>query len=139
MPDMTVLLFNPIVWIILAMTVACYSSLLTGFDIRKNDSDAAQRSLQLDNTQILLNSLPLLGLLGTIVGLLQTFAAMAQGVGNQAELMSTGIADAMFTTEVGLLMVIPGWLLLYQQRNTLLKAHILGVQLNARHSLQGSN
>lgn len=113
------MLSNPVVWIILLVAVLCYYNLLSGLLSERHDRDTALRTLQLDNTQSLLSSLPLLGLLGTIMGLLHTFAAMAMGVGNQAELMSAGIADAMFTTEVGLLLVIPGWLLLYQQRRAL--------------------
>ena len=117
MTDSISILSNPVIWWIFVMAVACYYSLLHG--IFFTTANTEQRFLTLDNTQTLLSSLPLLGLLGTIVGLLQTFAAMARGVGNQAELMSSGIADAMYTTEMGLLMVIPGWLLLYQQRRSL--------------------
>lgn len=118
MPDTLSLLINPVVWAIVAVAILCYSNLFSGISQQASESDSTLRLVQLDQTQSLLNSLPLLGLLGTIIGLLQTFSAMAQGVGNQAELMSSGIADAMFTTEIGLLMVIPGWLLLFQQRKT---------------------
>lgn len=124
MPDTLTLLNNPVIWVILLMSVVCYANLVKGFFASLESADKQERVLQLNNTQTLLSSLPLLGLLGTIIGLLQTFAAMAQGIGNQAELMSAGIADAMYTTEMGLLMVIPGWLLLYQQRRSVQKAQM---------------
>lgn len=130
MPDTIALLNNPIVWSIIAITVVCYSSLIAGYF---SQTTTAQRLLQLQNTQILLGSLPLLGLLGTIIGLLNTFAAMSQGIGNQAELISAGIADALFTTEVGLLMVIPGWLLLYQQRQATKTAMLNNSQLQTEN------
>jgi biopolymer transport protein ExbB len=62
---------------------------------------------------IALSSLPLLGLLGTIMGLLTTFFRMSKDNGfNIQEVVSGGIAEAMFTTQLGLIMVIPGLLLL---------------------------
>ena len=125
MPNTNELLENPVIWVIFAMTVVCYYNLFCQLFSASPNKGSSLTALSLDNTQILLSSLPLLGLLGTIVGLLQTFAAMAQGVGNQAELMSAGIADAMYTTELGLLMVIPGWLMLYQRRRALQNEYIV--------------
>lgn len=61
----------------------------------------------------MLATLPLLGLLGTIAGLLKTFLRMSVEKGLALhELISGGIAEAMFTTQLGLLMVIPGLILL---------------------------
>ena len=105
---------NVIVWLILCLAMVCYSLLMELIIAAKDESHVwFQRAIDwLDSLQILLSALPLLGLLGTIVGLLQTFRLMALGGVNQQELFGRGIADAMFTTEMGLLMVIPGWLLL---------------------------
>lgn len=122
MTEIPILFNNPVVWIITGVAVWCYSVLFT-FGHHTTRSIPLQ-VVSLDNTQCLLSSLPLLGLLGTIIGLLETFSAMANGVGNQAELMSAGISDAMFTTEVGLLFVIPGWLLLHYQRKALERQHL---------------
>ncbi|GGE84197.1 MotA/TolQ/ExbB proton channel family protein [Shewanella carassii] len=52
---------------------------------------------------------PLLGLLGTVDGLLGSFEAMTQGHG---EAITRGMAQALLTTEVGLAVAIPAWLLL---------------------------
>lgn len=50
---------------------------------------------------------PLLGLLGTVVGMIRVFAAIsAQGVGNPTALAG-GISEALITTAAGLLVAIP--------------------------------
>ncbi len=53
---------------------------------------------------------PLLGLLGTVWGLVDCFARMASGVvvGNKAEQLSSGIYIALMTTVFGLCVAIPG-------------------------------
>jgi biopolymer transport protein ExbB len=51
---------------------------------------------------------PLLGLLGTVIGMIQTFDVISIfGTGN-AKAMAGGISVAMITTEAGLLVAIPG-------------------------------
>lgn len=50
---------------------------------------------------------PLLGLLGTVLGMIQVFAVVAQqGVG-QADALAGGISQAMITTATGLVIAIP--------------------------------
>ncbi|HEX7030525.1 MAG TPA: MotA/TolQ/ExbB proton channel family protein [Gammaproteobacteria bacterium] len=50
---------------------------------------------------------PLLGLLGTVVGMIQVFAVItSQGVGNPAA-MAGGISTALITTAAGLIVAIP--------------------------------
>ena len=50
---------------------------------------------------------PLLGLLGTVTGMIQVFDTIAQtGVGGAAAL-SSGISEALITTATGLLIAIP--------------------------------
>jgi biopolymer transport protein ExbB len=53
---------------------------------------------------------PLLGLLGTVQGMIQTFAQTAAGVGgvNKAEQLAGGIYVALVTTFAGLCVAIPG-------------------------------
>jgi biopolymer transport protein ExbB len=56
---------------------------------------------------------PLLGLLGTVQGMIQTFAQTAAGVGgtNKAEQLAGGIYVALVTTFAGLCVAIPGAIL----------------------------
>jgi biopolymer transport protein ExbB len=50
---------------------------------------------------------PLLGLLGTVTGMVSAFEAItAQGVGD-ARVLSGGIGEALITTEAGLIVAIP--------------------------------
>lgn len=50
---------------------------------------------------------PLLGLLGTVIGMIKVFAAItSQGVGNPA-VLAGGISEALITTAAGLLVAIP--------------------------------
>ena len=50
---------------------------------------------------------PLLGLLGTVVGMIKVFAEiMAQGTGN-ASALAGGISEALITTAAGLVVAIP--------------------------------
>lgn len=58
----------------------------------------------------LIGALPLLGLLGTIIGLLQVFHALS--LGPATDLLTDGIALALLSTQCGLSLAIPAWLLL---------------------------
>jgi len=61
---------------------------------------------------VLVNSAPLMGLLGTVLGMLATFTALSQGGGSQTmDQISAGISEALITTEMGLLIAIPGYVL----------------------------
>ena len=54
---------------------------------------------------------PLLGLLGTVLGMIETFDVISQfGTGN-ARAMAGGISVALITTQTGLLVAIPGLLM----------------------------
>jgi biopolymer transport protein ExbB len=51
---------------------------------------------------------PLLGLLGTVSGMIETFQVIRLfGTGN-AQALSAGISEALITTQTGLLVAIPG-------------------------------
>jgi biopolymer transport protein ExbB len=56
---------------------------------------------------------PLLGLLGTVAGMLKTFSAMSLQDGLQSiDLVASGISEALITTETGLSIAIVGLVLL---------------------------
>ena len=104
---------NLVVWSILALGFVCYQ-LLTYYIIRVySDSYQLKDASWISSTEIFIGALPLLGLLGTISGLLDTFQAMSQGAAlDQSSALSQGIADALWTTQLGLVIAIPAWLLL---------------------------
>jgi len=51
---------------------------------------------------------PLLGLLGTVLGMVETFDAVAVRSGEAANLVAGGISQALLTTQTGLLAALPG-------------------------------
>jgi len=51
---------------------------------------------------------PLLGLLGTVEGMIGTFRAVAGGPGDAAHSAALGISRALITTQLGLVVAIPG-------------------------------
>jgi biopolymer transport protein ExbB len=59
---------------------------------------------------------PLLGLLGTVTGMLATFAALASGSGGEKTMgmIAKGISEALITTETGLVVALPGLFFRYQ-------------------------
>ena len=56
------------------------------------------------------NTAPLLGLLGTVTGMLTTFAALASGSGGDKtmDMVAGGISEALITTQTGLVIAVPG-------------------------------
>lgn len=60
--------------------------------------------------KICVGAAPLLGLLGTVTGMLSTFGALASGSGGEKTmgLVAEGISEALVTTETGLMIALPG-------------------------------
>ena len=60
--------------------------------------------------KICVSAAPLLGLLGTVTGMLATFGALASGSGGDKTmgLVAEGISEALVTTETGLIIALPG-------------------------------
>lgn len=60
---------------------------------------------------VLITLAPMMGLLGTIIGMLETFRGLAAGTGGQAaDMVANGIRVALITTQTGLVIAIPGYL-----------------------------
>ncbi|MEM9172377.1 MAG: MotA/TolQ/ExbB proton channel family protein [Pseudomonadota bacterium] len=102
------------VWLILVVAIIAYGLL---FDLWLDSGSQNHKQRRFREwapcIRTLLSALPLLGLFGTVVGLMQTFRQMAAEHGFDPETLATGgIAAAMYSTQLGLLMMIPGWLLL---------------------------
>jgi len=66
--------------------------------------------------KICVSAAPLLGLLGTVTGMLATFGALASGSGGDQTmaLVAKGISEALITTETGLVIALPGLFFQYQ-------------------------
>ena len=62
--------------------------------------------------QVLTTTAPLLGLLGTVMGMLSTFSGLADSRGDMFDQVAAGISEAMITTETGLIIAIPALFLL---------------------------
>jgi biopolymer transport protein ExbB len=103
---------NPIVWAILGLALFCYILMLELL-LARDDRDWQGRFANWRKViPVLLSALPLLGLLGTIAGLLATFRTMSTGGGiDQPTVLSGGIAEALVTTQLGLVTLIPGLML----------------------------
>jgi len=71
---------------------------------------------------------PLLGLLGTVMGMIETFDAVAATSGETAARVASGVSRALITTQVGLVIAIPGFFGLARLRRMV---HQLQVQLGA--------
>lgn len=66
---------------------------------------------------ILVGVAPLMGLLGTVIGMLATFSGLANAVGVQTvDVVAGGISEALITTQTGLILAIPGYVFLTSLR-----------------------
>jgi biopolymer transport protein ExbB len=100
---------NFVVWGIVALALFCYVVELDLILGERNAQWKRQAGTWLTVLPILISALPLLGLLGTVNGLLTTFHTMANSVVvDQLDFVSTGIADALVTTQLGMITAIPG-------------------------------
>ena len=103
---------NFVVWGIVALALFCY---IVEFDLILAERDAQwkrQAGTWLTVLPILVSAMPLLGLLGTVNGLLTTFRTLASNiVVDQLDFVSTGVADALVTTQLGMITAIPGLLM----------------------------
>ncbi len=71
---------------------------------------------------ILITTGPLLGLLGTVTGMLTTFDGIAAGESSKFVIIISGVSEALITTQGGLIISIPAFVLLsfiIQRRNQL--------------------
>jgi biopolymer transport protein ExbB len=71
-----------------------------------------QEALEIEKGLSILSALaksaPLLGLLGTVIGMIQTFRAMMVASTSDPRALSSGISIALIATEVGLIVALPG-------------------------------
>lgn len=81
-----------------------------------NQTEIAPFDRDLKVMQMSVSVAPLLGLLGTVTGMLATFAALAAGSGGDKtmDMVASGISQALITTETGLLIALPGLVFQYK-------------------------
>ena len=73
--------------------------------IRQSESSYLNRRLRF--LFVLASSAPLIGLLGTVAGMLRTFAGLSMEESYKMDLVASGISQALVTTQAGLLIAIP--------------------------------
>ena len=71
-------------------------------------------SLNITMFSIFVNTFPLLGLLGTVLGMLRTFYGISLGGSESTtNIVADGIHEALITTQMGLCLAIPGYIMVY--------------------------
>lgn len=90
----------------------------------RNRFDEVRQSIlhNVERRLIFLNTLvaaaPLMGLLGTVIGMLATFSGIARkGGGDTVDVVASGISEALITTQTGLVVALPGIFLVLIIRN----------------------
>jgi len=77
---------------------------------------------------------PLLGLLGTVIGMIEIFGSQAPTGGNNPALLAHGISVALYNTAFGLIIAIPS-LMLYRYFRGLVDAYTLDLEQAAHRML----
>ena len=77
-------------------------------ELRASETAPFDRDLRV--MKICVAAAPLLGLLGTVTGMLSTFEALSTGGGGEKTMgmIAAGISEALVTTETGLMIALPG-------------------------------
>tara|TARA_B100001057_G_scaffold388251_1_gene395647 strand:+ start:1050 stop:1649 length:600 start_codon:yes stop_codon:yes gene_type:complete len=70
---------------------------------------------------------PLLGLLGTVVGMITAFTSLTEVSGANPDLLASGISQALITTALGLFIAVPG-LILHKYFEQKVSYHLIALQ-----------
>ena len=98
-------------------------------EIRKSMLENIERRITFLNT--LTTAAPLLGLLGTVIGMLGTFTAISSGGGSEtAAKVAEGISEALITTQTGLFVALPGifLILIIRRRKQAIESVLLRIE-----------
>tara|TARA_B100000965_G_scaffold261446_1_gene220487 strand:- start:898 stop:1497 length:600 start_codon:yes stop_codon:yes gene_type:complete len=81
----------------------------------KIEEKAAEVQYSLERNLTMLGTIatisPLIGLLGTVVGMITAFTGLTETTGANPDLLAAGISQALITTAFGLLIAVPGLVL----------------------------
>jgi biopolymer transport protein ExbB len=82
--------------------------------LRRTETVPFERDLRV--MKVCVSAAPLVGLLGTVTGMLATFGALSSGSGGDKTMgmIAGGISEALITTETGLVVALPGLFFQYQ-------------------------
>ena len=75
-------------------------------EVRSREVSGYERDILI--LSALVAAAPLLGLLGTVFGMMQTFDAIAQRSADTSQIMASGVSRALITTKFGLIAALPG-------------------------------
>jgi biopolymer transport protein ExbB len=108
--------------------------LISADDLRASvESAGRQAAHELDKHLVALATIasaaPLLGLLGTVIGMIDIFGSQAPGTSNPVQL-AHGISVALYNTAFGLIVAIPALMFWRYLRNRV-DAYVLGFELDA--------
>ncbi|GHC02215.1 MotA/TolQ/ExbB proton channel family protein [Cerasicoccus arenae] len=98
-------------------------------EVRMALLNLVDRRVRFINT--LVATAPLLGLLGTVIGMLQTFLGLATSAGGEtAGVVASGISEALLTTLTGLIIALPGLfiVMIIQRQKHSLEANIMRLE-----------
>ncbi|QJR80789.1 MotA/TolQ/ExbB proton channel family protein [Alteromonas pelagimontana] len=129
------ILENSLCWVMIVVAWFAYQQIWLLFLTRHqvlpehiNGEDSIHQRQLLPS--VLVGALPLMGLLGTIMGLQDSFVGIVTQ-GADSQVVSGGIADALLTTQLGLILAIPGWLCLMYVKTAMHSAQIKEAQHHA--------
>jgi len=100
-----------VLWLIIILALVCYSVIFESFLCCAKSTNLTWVKSWLQPLHVLVSAMPLLGLLGTIIGLLDTFSALSA---NGSLTISDAIGKALLTTQAGLLVAIPAMVMLWK-------------------------
>ncbi|MEO0793998.1 MAG: MotA/TolQ/ExbB proton channel family protein [Verrucomicrobiota bacterium] len=97
-------------------------------EVRMALLNLVDRRIRFVNT--LVATAPLLGLLGTVIGMLQTFLTLATSSSGEVASISAGISEALLTTLTGLIIALPGlfMVMIVQRMKHGLEAHVMRLE-----------
>jgi biopolymer transport protein ExbB len=109
----------------------------TGDEVRSRMAEARDAEIpkferELGVLKAMVAAAPLLGLLGTVRGMIETFWVLSTRGVSSLNLLSSGISEALLTTQVGLIVALPGLVGAHAVRRRLEEVEVLLDRLATR-------